>query len=126
MGAGDGPLALRPAGPEDLAQLEAWCHALRKTERPPFVSVTLSAFLRAPERGALMIVADGGAEVGFVVVSRLWSNRLEAEVAVIDDLVLEPGTDAELVVFEAARHAGGLGAAEVLVRGADGSLRACP
>ena len=124
MNGSDGPLGLRAAGPEDLAQLEAWCHALGGGAGPPFVSVTLSTFLRAPERGELLIVVDGGAERGFVVLARLWSNRLRAEVTVIDDWLLEPGVDEELALFEIARHARALGAAEILVRGADGTLGA--
>jgi len=119
---GGAGLALRPARPGDLPQLEAWCHQLRPGERPPFIAATLAEMAEHPGRGTLLIVEDAGAERGFVVIAGLWSNRLRGEVAVIDDWLVDPGLDDDLLLFEAARHARAQGARAVLVRGPDGAL----
>jgi len=109
----DGPLRLRPALPADLPQLEAWCATLRPGERPPFIAATLAEFEQSPARGTLLIVEDGGHEAGFVVVARLWSNRARGEIAVIDDVLVEPSLDAALLRYEVAAYAKGLGIDDV-------------
>ncbi len=119
----DAPLRLREAGPDDLPQLEAWCLSHRPNDTPPFIAVTLSEFVTAPSRGFLLIVSVGAREHGFVVVSRLWSNRQRAESAVIDDWVLEAGVDFDLVRHEVARHLKGHGINHLLERFEDGSFR---
>jgi len=119
----DAGLGLRPARPADLPQLEAWCYAGGAGGPPPYISVTLSTFEREPGREVLLILSDGGAEVGFVVLSWLWSNRLRAASAVIDDWLVTTAVDDRLVVHEAARFARARGAARVLVHEAAGRLR---
>lgn len=118
----DAPLRLREAKPEDLSQLEAWCHAHRPAETPPFIAVTLSEFVASATRGFLLIVVEGGRERGFVVVSRLWSNRSRDEAAVVDDCVLEPGIDVDLVRHEIARFVKLRGISRLFFRGEDGAL----
>ncbi len=118
----DGPLRLRPARPADLAQLEAWCATFRPDDSPPFVAVTLSEFETSPGRGALLVVDDGGRETGFVVLARLWSNRLRGEAAVLDDMVVEAATDRALLRHEIAAHARALGITALFERRPDGTL----
>ncbi|MDP6951977.1 MAG: hypothetical protein QGF53_04375 [Alphaproteobacteria bacterium] len=109
----EGPLRLRPATPADLPQLEAWCATLRPDERPPFIAATLAEFEQAPARGTLLIVEDGDREMGFVVLSRLWSNRARGEIAVFDDVLVEASVDAELLRHEVETYAKGLGIDQV-------------
>lgn len=82
--------------------LEVWARA--RGDGPPFIAVTLSAFEKEPGRGSLLIVEDDGMEAGYVVLSRLWSNRLRGEVAVVDEMYAE-GVDLALVEFEVRRFA---------------------
>ena len=103
------PLWLRPAVPADLPQLEAWCATLRPDERPPFIAVTLAEFEQSPARGVLLIVGDGERETGFVVLVRHWSNRACGEIAVIDDVLVEPAVDVVLLRKEVEAHVKGLG-----------------
>jgi len=99
----EGPLRLRPAMPADLPQLEAWCHTLRAADSPPFIAATLAEFTESPARGFLLVVVDGERECGFAVVSLVWSNRARGETALIDDVLVEPGTDHDLLRLEIAR-----------------------
>ena len=116
------PLRLRPARPADLPQLEAWCATLRPDDTPPFVAVTLSEFEKSPGRGALLIVEDGTRETGFVVLARLWSNRLRGEAAILDDMVVDPATDRALLRHQIASYAESLGITTLFERRADGTL----
>ncbi len=118
----DGPLRLRPALPADLPQLEAWCATLSPAERPPFIAATLAEFEQSPARGALLIVEDGGREAGFVVLARLWSNRARGEIAVLDDVLVEPSVDAALLRHEVEAHVRELGIDTLLDRSANGVL----
>lgn len=118
----DEPFRLRNATPADLPQLEAWCLGQRPDDTPPFIAVTLSEFVATPSRGFLLIVLDGTAERGFVVVSRLWSNRLRAEMAVIDDCVVDDVTDLDLLRHEIKRFVGTCGIESVVARRKDGTL----
>ena len=123
-GSSDCPLRLRDATPSDLPQLEAWCLAHRPDDTPPFVAVTLSEFVAASSRGFLLIVVDGSVERGFVVVSRLWSNRMRGESAVIDDIITDEMIDLELLRHEVRRFVLTRGIDQLLARGEDGTLDA--
>ena len=120
--AGDARFRLRNATPADLPQLEAWCLTHRPDDTPPYIAVTLSEFVATPARGFLLIVHDGPAERGFVVVARLWSNRLRTEIAVIDDCVVDDATDRDLLRHEIARFVTAQGIGPLLVRRDDGTL----
>jgi len=119
----DGPLQLRDATPADLPQLEAWCLAHRPGDTPPYIAVTLSEFVSASSRGFLLIILDGTDERGFVVVSRLWSNRLRDEAAVIDDHVADEATDPDLLRHELTRFLKARGIDRLLAHGEDGTLK---
>ncbi len=120
----DAPVRLRSATPADLPQLEAWCLAHRPDDTPPFIAVTLSEFVSASSRGFLLIVLDGSIERGFVVVSRLWSNRSRDEAAIIDDCIVDGATDPDLLRHEIASFVKARGIDRLLVRGEDGALDA--
>lgn len=115
-------MRLREAGPADLPQLEAWCLAYRPADTPPYVSVTLSEFLAAASRGFLLIVVDGSVERGFVVISRLWSNRQRGEAAVIDDILADGRVDGDLLTYEIRRYLGNRGIDRLFLLGTDGAL----
>lgn len=118
----DEPFRLRDATPADLPQLEAWCLGYRPGDAPPFIAVTLSEFVAASSRGFLLIIIDGPVERGFVVVSRLWSNRLRGETAVIDDFIVDDKTDLDLLRHEVKRFVKVRGIGDLLSRGDDGAL----
>ena len=122
MNDADTRLGLRDAVPADLPQLEAWCHAVRPDEAPPYIAVTLAEFADAPKRGFLLIVQDGDHDLGFVVLSRLWSNRGRGDAVVLDDRVLTATVDDELLRHELRRHVAAHGIAVMIERGADGTL----
>ena len=122
----DTRLGLRAAVPADLPQLEAWCHAVRPDEAPPYVAVTLAEFAEAPKRGFLLIVQDGDRDVGFVVLSRLWSNRGRGDAVVLDDRALTAPIDADLLRHELRRHVATHGIIDIIERGADGTLTVLP
>ena len=122
----DTRLGLRAAVPADLPQLEAWCHAVRPDEAPPYVAVTLAEFAEAPKRGFLLIVQDGDRDVGFVVLSRLWSNRGRGDAVVLDDIVLTAAIDRDLLLHELRRHVAAHSIVDLLERGADGALTVLP
>jgi hypothetical protein len=122
----DAPMRLRDATPADLPQLEAWCLAHRPEDKPPFVSVTLvtlSEFVAATARGYLLVIVDEPVERGFVVLSRLWSNRLRGEAVVIDDIVTDDTTDLDLLRYEVKRFVEARGIGSLLARGQDGLLK---
>ncbi|MBL29517.1 MAG: hypothetical protein CMM50_18460 [Rhodospirillaceae bacterium] len=114
-------LTLRPAVPADLPMLEIWARAAAAGDGPPFIAVTFSTFEKEPGRGSLLIVEDAGTEAGYVVLSRLWSNRLRGEVAIIDDMHAE-GIDQHLIEFEVRRFASEHGLSVVLGRDETGHL----
>lgn len=119
-------LGLRAAVPGDLPQLEAWCHAVRPDDTPPYVAVTLAEFAEAPKRGFLLIVQDGDDEMGFVVLSRLWSNRGRGDAVVLDDIVLAKPIDDALLLHELRRHAAAHGIDQMMRRDASGGLIRLP
>lgn len=96
-------LALRAAKPTDLPQLEIWANASVRGDGPPYISVSLTTFDRAPARGRILIVSDNDVEIGAVVVSWLWSNALRGEIGVIDDYLFSEPCDFDLVRHEVER-----------------------
>ena len=100
-----GRLGLPAAVPADLADLEIFELKARPAIRPPYVAASFGAFERAPERGQVLIIEDGGQPVGFAVLAMVWSNRRRGEIAVIDDICADPDLDEALLRLELRRHA---------------------
>jgi hypothetical protein len=121
----DGRIQTRSAAPADLPQLEAWCHAARPDDTPPYIAVTLAEFTDSPKRGDLLIIQDGDRDLGFVVLARLWSNRGRGDAVVLDDIVIPGGFDRDLLMHELRRHVAALGIGQMMIRDADGALT-CP